>query len=112
MKTIIIFFSIIVFAFIGCKDEDNPIVVDNSIEGQINSSKPINDVSITYRGATQSSPPYSLMYFHRSFTPPTLDDAFAENGYLVVKSLSKTHFFPLQTAKIITIENHYIKIEY
>ena len=113
MKTILICLTIIIFALIGCKDDENSIVtVDNSIEGQINSSKPINDVAIKYRGDSQSLPSYSEMYFHRSYTPPTLDDAFAEKGYLVVISGTKTHFFPLQDAKIITIENHSVNIEY
>jgi len=112
MKTIFVFFSIIVFALIGCKDEDNPIVVDNSIEGQINSAKPIVYVSVTYRGQTQDSPPYSILTFQRKWEIITLDDAFAEKGYLIVKSGAKTHFFPLGIVKVITIENHEINIEY
>ncbi len=112
MKTIFVFLSIIVFVFNGCKDEDNPIVVDNSIEGQINNARPIVYVSIIYRGQTQSSPPYTLLSFQKKWDPISLDNAFAEKGYLTIKSGTKTHLFPLGTVKIITIENHEIYIEY
>ncbi len=102
MKSAYILLTILVFAFLGCNDEDNPSQAGLSIEERINEAKPITWVT-TYSGNDITG--------QYDSNNGQLKDVYVENGYLVVVHYD-THYFNLSLAKEITIHNHSVYLRY
>ena len=96
---------LLALASVSCKKDDDPTTPQFTIEDQINAARPINHIAVTdissgnwtfQRGAGSNNP---------------LDDAYAERGYLVVRS-SSSHYFNLSMAKNVFISANSVSLQY
>jgi len=102
MRYSLILVFITLLTLTSCED-DNPTQSPPTIEDQINAERPINFVFV--------SNPSSGNWSFSKGGQNELNDAYAENGYLIVISASK-HYFNLSLAKEIMISKNYISVTY
>lgn len=102
MKYSLILVFITLLTLTSCED-DNPTQSPITIEDQINAERPIKYVYV-------NNPPSGNWSFSKG-GQNELNDAYAEDGYLIVISVSK-HYFNLSLANEIMISKNYVSVTY
>ena len=92
---------LMLLSFISC--DSDPTSPNLSIEDKINAQKPITSIFIGKYGSTG--------YYFSSATRG-FDDAYAEDGFFVIKSGKEYLYYILATANEIKITEHHISIYY
>ena len=111
MKTIYLVLILLLSLIIGCKDEENSILPVLTIEDRINVARPINYVGVIYIDVSKSDE------YRRNVAGTTLSDAYAENGYLIVKTtvngeVGSNYYYNLALAKKVNISTNIVTLNY